>query len=182
MFKRWLDGFELKRLALILLGPGFLLLGVDSWIGHFAGKDEGETPIQFVPVYFSVVAAGFLVAWALPRLPALPFRLGVFLIGLLSVGVGLWGTVLHLLALKKDLGDDPVSWGARQGSLALSPPVFAPLAFAGIGALLAVLAHPRLNLGWLPKGEATPAPAALAGLPEPTSEKSASSASIDVSK
>lgn len=155
MLKKWWSELELKRLAVLVVGPGLLALGVDAWISHFAGKDEGSAPAQYIPVYYAPIATMLAVAWAFPKLKPRTFQLGLILIGVTAMLVGALGTVLHFVPLWKDLADEKMSWEAIQGALSLAPPLFAPLGFAGVGGLLLALAHPRLTLALLPKGAPT---------------------------
>ena len=60
--------------------------------------------------------------------------------------VGFAGSTFHLLPLWKDIADEEKTWGGFEGALSLAPPVFAPLAFVGVGMLLVVLASPRIHL------------------------------------
>ncbi len=154
MLKRWFAALDAKRVATLLLGPGFLMLGADAWIGHLAGKDEVESPLQWVPVFFAPAAAVLLVAWALPALNSGLFRGGLFVVGLLGVLTGAAGTFFHAGKLREDLADETLTWPAVQGALALAPPLFAPLAFLGVGALLCLLSHPRVLVGLAPKAPA----------------------------
>ena len=154
MLKKWWTELDLKRLAVLVVGPGLLALGVDAWISHFAGKDEGSAPAQWIPVYYAPVATLLAVAVAFPKINPKAFRVTMVLIGVLAIAVGVLGTWFHFVPLWKDLSDEQMSWEAIQGALSLAPPVFAPLGFSGVGGLLLVLAHPRLSLSMLPSAQA----------------------------
>ena len=151
MLKKWINELDLKRLAVLAVGPGLLLLGVDAWISHFAGKDD-SVPAQWIPVFYAPVAAVFAMIWALPKLKLRTFQIGMIIIGGLAVAIGLLGTGLHAVPLWADLSDEKLSWSAIQGALSNAPPMFAPLGFTGVGGLLIALAHPRLILSLMPKG------------------------------
>ncbi|MFL5318184.1 MAG: hypothetical protein ACJ790_00910 [Myxococcaceae bacterium] len=135
---------DAKRLFALAIGPGILALGVDAWISHFCGKD-GEG-LQWVPVIFAPIGMIIAVAWGAFRLNARAFRWGLTILGLLSVGVGLWGTALHMKAIWVDLSDETINWASIQGALGSGPPLFAPLAFAGVGALIALVAQPIVDI------------------------------------
>jgi hypothetical protein len=154
MLKKWWAELDLKRLAVLVVGPGLLALGVDAWISHFAGKDEGSAPAQYIPVYYAPIATVLAIAWAFPKLKPKLFQVGMMVLGITAIAIGLLGTVLHFVPLWKDLSDEKMSWEAIQGALSLAPPVFAPLGFAGVGGLLLVLSHPRLMINLLPKNAA----------------------------
>lgn len=151
MLKKWWSELDLKRLAVLVVGPGLLALGVDAWISHFAGKDEGSAPAQYIPIYYAPIATMLAVAWAFPKLKPRTFQIGLIVIGVSAILVGVLGTVLHFVPLWTDLADEKLSWDAIQGALSLAPPVFAPLGFAGVGGLLLALAHPRLMISLLAK-------------------------------
>jgi hypothetical protein len=77
--------------------------------------------------------------------------LGIFrpllrLVALGSILVGALGTGFHLVPLLKDLSDEPFSLAALEGAVSLAPPMFAPAAFVGVGALLWLLASPNVML------------------------------------
>lgn len=146
----FLQRFDAKRVAVLVLAPGLAAVGVDAWISHFAGKD-GDSPLQWVPVIFAPIAAILLIAWALPKLSPRAFGIGLTVVGLLSVAVGLWGTILHLRPILEDLKDEETTWSAIQGALSLGPPLMAPGAFAALGVILAVLGQRRLVIGWQSK-------------------------------
>lgn len=181
MLKKWWNELDLKRLAVLVIGPGLLALGVDAWISHFAGKDDGSAAAQYIPVYYAPIATMLAVAWAFPRLKPRTFQIGLVVLGLSAIVVGLLGTVLHLVPLWEDMADEKLTWAALQGALSLAPPVFAPLSFAGVGALLLVLAHPRLMISLLPKAGANaqtnlsqhPASATGEATPEVAKERAA---------
>jgi hypothetical protein len=117
------------------------MLAVDAAIGHFAGKDF-DNPLQFIPVVYGVIAfiALAIVVW--PRTRG-PFAWTARIFGASGVLVGLTGTVLHLRALISELKGD-YTWPSLEGGLSVAPPVFAPLAFAGVGALLFFLPSARV--------------------------------------
>jgi hypothetical protein len=130
-----------RRAVALAVAPGLLMLGVDAAISHFAGKDF-DNPVQFVPVVYGVVAfvALAIVVWPKTRGP---FAWTARILGVGGVLVGLTGTVLHLSALFEELKGE-YTWPSLEGGLSVAPPMFAPLGFAGIGALLFFLPSARL--------------------------------------
>lgn len=135
---------DVKRLFALAIGPGLLALGVDAWIAHFAGK-EGEG-LQWVPVYFAPIGMLIAMAWGAVRMPPRVFRWGLTLLGVACVVVGLWGTGLHMKVIWADLADETLNFASISGALGMGPPLFAPLAFAGVGALIAFVAQPILDV------------------------------------
>jgi hypothetical protein len=130
-----------RRAVALAVAPGLVMLAVDAAIGHFAGKDF-ENALQFVPVIYGLVAFVVLAIVVWPKTRG-PFEWGARILGAMGVVVGLTGTVLHLSALVEELKGE-YSWSSIEGGLSVAPPVFAPLAFAGIGALLFFLPSTRL--------------------------------------
>ncbi|MGQ0506371.1 MAG: hypothetical protein ACT4TC_13750 [Myxococcaceae bacterium] len=134
-----------KRLVAALLGPGLFMLAVDSGISHFAGKDM-ENGLQIVPVTFGGLGGVMLLLLGIrPLKPSAQAVSNVLrVVGGLAIAIGLAGTVLHLLPLYRDMSDESLTWGALEGAVSLSPPVFAPLGYAGLGALLIAIGSPRV--------------------------------------
>ncbi|MFL5318183.1 MAG: hypothetical protein ACJ790_00905 [Myxococcaceae bacterium] len=153
-----LKQMDAKRLFALAIGPGILALGVDAWISHFCGKD-GEG-LQWVPVLFAPVGMLIAIAWGAVRMKPRAFRWGMTLLGLASTVVGLWGTVLHMKAIWADLADETINWASIQGALGSGPPLFAPMAFAGIGMIIALIAQPliQIRLGGAVTAEKNEAP------------------------
>lgn len=135
---------DAKRLFALAIGPGLLALGVDAWISHFVGK-EGEG-LQWVPVIFAPLGMLVALAWGAVRMNPRAFRWGLTLLGLSCAVVGLWGTGLHVQVIWADLADETFNWASIQGALGSGPPLFAPMAFAGVGGLIALIAQPLLEL------------------------------------
>ncbi len=148
----------------LLLGPGLLMMGLDSWISHFAGKEESHFA-QWVPVVFGPIGGAALVVVGARRLSRRALAIGLFAVGLLSVIVGLAGAGYHLIPFFNDLQDEKLTFATITGALSIAPPVFAPLSFAAIGGLLCAVASPRVvvrvDLGKAPADPPaeTPAPA-----------------------
>jgi hypothetical protein len=127
----------------LLIGPGLLMLGLDSWISHFAGKDPSHVA-QWVPVVFGPIGAVALITIGARRLSRRALGIGLFAVGLLAVVVGLAGAGYHLVPFFDDLQDEQLSFVTITSALSIAPPVFAPLAFAAIGGLLCAVASPRV--------------------------------------
>lgn len=132
-----------RKAVALAIAPGLLLLAVDAWIGHFAGG-RGESQIQSAPIVYGVLGMLALLVAALPR-SFRPFAVVARAVGVLGVLVGVGGTALHVKATVKLLEGD-LSWSNVQSVLPDAPPIFAPLAFAGIGAIVYVLASRKLLL------------------------------------
>jgi hypothetical protein len=139
----WIRRNTRKAVALAI-GPGLLFLALDAGIAHFVGHEASSPALQRVPVYYGMAAALLLVIAAFPR-SRMFFAVVARTAGVVGVAVGLAGTWFHIAALLKDM-DGTYDWATLQGSLSTTPPVFAPLAFSGIGALIFVLASPKLLL------------------------------------
>ncbi len=120
-----------RRLLLeVFLAGNLLFLAVDIFFAH--SVNSFREPLEWLPLWFSL--AGGLVLFGLlgsgrgPDAPAMRWAGGV--IGALSVGVGVWGTILHLeSAFFRRFALDGLVYAA---------PFVAPLAYAGIGFLLLV--------------------------------------------
>ena len=127
-----LPGLRRRRRFLLeaFLAGNLLFLAVDIFFAH--SVNSFREPLEWLPLWFSVagglVLAGLLVGGRGPDAPSLRWAGGV--IGGLSVGVGIWGTILHLeSAFFRRFALDGLIYAA---------PFVAPLAYAGIGFLLLV--------------------------------------------
>ncbi|MBX5480827.1 MAG: hypothetical protein IRZ16_03095 [Myxococcaceae bacterium] len=138
----WARRNSRKAIALAIL-PGLILLGADAWIAHFVGVDS-DNLLQWIPVIYSALGLVLLIVAVVPKSRAF-FAWVARIVGALGVVTGLAGTVLHLVALKTALDGD-YSWANLQGTLHDSPPVGAPLGFAGIGAVVFLLPSAKLLL------------------------------------
>jgi hypothetical protein len=143
---RSIRALTLKQALAAMMGPGLLVLAIDSAIGHFAGKGLSHLG-QLIPIAFGVLGGVALSFLGLQPFRLRAVRLCARIVGAIGVAVGLLGTLFHFIPLIKDLMDEPLSLSAIQGALSVAPPVFAPMAFAGVGALLWFLGSPRLYLG-----------------------------------
>ncbi len=154
-------GLELKRKLALVLAPGALVLGADAAVAHFAGRTLIH-PAQAIPVAFGPLAALLLGVAATAALGVPALRRLFRTVGALGVAVGLTGTGFHLRALARLL-EPPFRLEDLGAALAVAPPLFAPGAFLGIGALLWALGSPRLTLAMRepetapPLGELRPA-------------------------
>lgn len=138
-----------RKAIAVAVAPGLLLLAVDAAIAHFAVSGEYGNELQYPPIIYGVL--GFLITMVvvLPKARA-PFAWAMRFLGVVGVLVGLGGTGLHVAELIELLEGD-YSWANIQGTIGTAPPVFAPMAFTGIGALLFLLPssllYIRLNVG-----------------------------------
>ena len=166
---RWYERWNSKRLVVLALAPGMLGLGVDSAISHFAGKPVGH-PAQVVAVAYALIGAVALGLFALRRFSTAAFRLGLRIVGASSAAVGLSGTFFHLRPLLKELAkEDHLSFGIIEGAVSLTPPLFAPGAFVALGALVWLLASPKVKI------ELTFAPQSSLAQPRPLHPEKAES-------
>lgn len=133
-----------RRAVALALAPGLAMLAIDAAIGHFAGKVDFDNWLQFIPVVYGALAFASLPIAVWPATDG-PFAWCARLLGAAGVVVGLTGTILHLDALLEELKGE-YSWSSVEGGLSVAPPVFAPLAFAGVGLLLWLLPSTRLVL------------------------------------
>ena len=131
------------RAVALAIAPGLLMLGLDAWMEHIL-ENDGDKPLQWAPIYFGPAAALLLSIVAVVRSRA-AFAWVARITGVIGVIVGVGGTVLHLLPLFADM-NGKYDWATFRGSLSMAPPLFAPLAFAGIGALVFILASPKLQI------------------------------------
>ena len=112
----------------VFLAGNLLFLAVDIFFAH--SVNSFREPVEWLPLWFSLagglVLLGLLASGRGPDAPAM--RWGGAVIGALSVGVGIWGTILHLeSAFFRRFALDGLVYAA---------PFVAPLAYAGIGFLL----------------------------------------------
>lgn len=116
----WVEAFALGNLA---------FLALDIFIAH--SENGFLRPAEYAPLYFSI-AAPVLLAFALfarefrarPRL----WSVTGYIVGLLSIGLGLSGVIYHL--------DSQFFYERTIRSLTYAAPFAAPLAYTGVGMLL----------------------------------------------
>jgi hypothetical protein len=135
----WIEQMGAKRFFALVLAPGLLVFGFDSYISHFWGHEESHKA-QWVPVYYCTVATLLLVGAALPRIPPHWFRMILKVVGATCCLVGVAGVIFHVIPMVKDLSDEKFSYAAIQGAVASAPPLFAPGAFVMVGGLVWLLA------------------------------------------
>ena len=149
LLKEWLVQHT-RRVVAALVAPGLLALAFDSGVAHYVGKD-GSHPGQGVPVAFGVAAAmAVLIAVFVMKRPTFGWTLRA--VGAISVVVGAAGSFFHGMALWESLAEGGFTAAALEDALFAAPPLLAPAAFAGIGALLWVLVSPSLRLGVVLRG------------------------------
>lgn len=136
---------ETKQLAALAIAPGIAAVALDVAIAHFAGREMAH-PAQLLPVTIGPLAALLLGVVATARLPARTFRRGARALGGLVAALGMTGTAFHAHALLRLLQGTPLTWEGLTTALAVAPPLFAPGAFIGLGALVFLLGDPRLEL------------------------------------
>ena len=136
--------FGVKRFVALVLAPGFVARAVAVAADHLADRTV-EHPAQISGVVAPMLCALLLVAIALPRLGPVWFRRLSWTTAVLSILTGVVGTWFHLVSLVDVLGDDR-TWDGLLETLTVTPPVFAPFAFVGLGVLLVALGSERLAI------------------------------------
>lgn len=138
-----------RRVVALAIAPGLLLLAIDANIAHFMGgrgsEDTFLNGMQSVPIAYGIAAAALTFVVVLPFLGRAVFAWAMRILGVAGVGVGLAGTWFHIVNAV-ELLEGNFSWANIQGTIPDAPPPFAPLAFAGIGALFVLLPSSRLML------------------------------------
>ncbi len=124
---RALDRADPQLLVELFAAFNFGGLAVDIFLAH--SENHFRRSSEYVPLFFSIAAAVVLAAAVLlrRRFPDAWRDLG-YLVGWISVAVGLAGVVLHL--------DSQFFYERTIRSLTYAAPFAAPLAYAGLGLLL----------------------------------------------
>lgn len=155
-----------RKAVAVAIAPGLVVLAIDANIAHFMGGRGSEDALlnnaQWVPIVYSLVAAVLMTIPVLPQVTRRAFAWLMRILGVAGVAVGLAGTGFHIYNAITLLDGD-YSWANMQGTLPDAAPPFAPLAFAGIGALLFMLPSGILALR-LKVGTPRPAPAQVVTL------------------
>lgn len=139
-----LGRFGWKRLVTLALAPGFIALAFDVAADHLADQTV-EHPAQVAGAITPVLCALLLLACSLPRLSPRWFRISTWTTAVLSLLTGVVGTWFHVASLV-ELMEGDYGWATLLETLTVSPPVFAPLAFVGLGVLLFALGSERLTI------------------------------------
>jgi hypothetical protein len=163
---QWLEQLNAQRAIALAIGPGLVAIGLDAAISHIAGRRELVLPAQYIPVLFAPAACLALIAFAVPRLGPALFGFAVRAVGVAGIAVGLLGTGFHVRALLRLLEGSPLSLDGLEAALAVAPPLFAPGAFVGIGAVLWMIGNPSLVIRLSPR-PAVVAPVPVLPLPGP---------------
>jgi len=136
---RWALALPTQRKILVFLAGGMLTLVFDAFIAHFSWKNLTMKWTQSLPIIYGLASALALAVAALFALPARAHNRLVISVGALGMAVGLTGISLHSVAIAESLQGEEVAITAIGKALQLSPPLFAPAAFAGVGLLLIAL-------------------------------------------
>lgn len=147
--RRHLEAIGLRRLLAVGLGVGVLVMGMDAGIAHFAGRGMRHLG-QLVPVVFGPLA-----------FTAMLFALGTKgrrerfdhlarIVGGLTAGVGALGTAYHVVAFAAYFAGKAVTLDLVGVALMLAPPLLAPGAFIGLGAVLYGLASHKVTVTMRP--------------------------------
>ncbi|MEQ9501440.1 MAG: hypothetical protein RIT81_31510 [Deltaproteobacteria bacterium] len=143
------EAVGLRRWLAVGLGVGVLVMGIDAGIAHFAGRGMKHLG-QLVPVVFGPLAF-FAMLFALKtRAHRERFDTLARVVGALTAGVGLLGTAYHGIAFARYFAEGPVTNDLVQMALMLAPPLFAPGAFIGLGAVLFGLASHKVTVTMRP--------------------------------
>jgi hypothetical protein len=143
--KQLVKQLEPKRAAAMAIGPGLAAIGADAGIAHFAGREMVHAG-QLIPVLFAPIGCAAMIAFAFPRVRGAWFRWAVRAVGAAAAAVGLAGTAFHLRAFLRLMDGGRWSADLIAAALAVAPPIFAPAAFAGLGAVIYLLGSPRLAI------------------------------------
>lgn len=149
MLKRIVQQLGARRLLPLVLAPGMLTLAFDAWVAHYAGG-AGDAPAQIIPVVYGAIAAVVLGIAGLVPLADRAYVRTLASVGVLGLLVGAGGTFFHALSFIETCSGEPITFRAIKRALGLSPPQFAPSAFAGVGVLLLVwpkITRPRSASG-----------------------------------
>lgn len=135
-----------RRFATFMVGTAFGVLALDIAIEHFAARPM-KSPWQLTPVIFGSLAFLAVSAASLwDRIAKRWFTRVVKVVGVLSAAVGMLGTTFHARPIFAMLRDWPLSLDTLELALQVGPPLIAPGAFIGLGAVLWVLASRTLEL------------------------------------
>ena len=119
-----------RALLEIFLAGNLLFLAVDIWFAHAANRFR--EPLEWLPLGFSLAGGGALAALVVfGRGPGSRLsRVVGGTVGVLSLAIGIWGTLAHL--------ESGFFRAHTFESLVYAAPFAAPLAYSGIGFLLLV--------------------------------------------
>ena len=137
-----LKAMDPKTLALLALGPAVITIAGDAALAHFAGR-EMHNPAQLLPVIVGPIAGAVVLLGVGAKAKRTASRL-VRGAGAALVVLGTIGTGFHARALLRLLTGQRLAWDVLANALAAAPPLFAPGAFLGLGALLWVLGNPAV--------------------------------------
>lgn len=131
---RLVQRIGIDRLVALLGACAFALLAVDVAVEHFADgvmEHRAQAPSVILPLVSMLILGGAAVS----KLQRTTYRRAVRTAAALSTFTGVVGAWLHLTAILGEWGDEK-TWSALLDALAVSPPLFAPFAFVGVGVLL----------------------------------------------
>jgi hypothetical protein len=121
--RSWHPWFLVEAFAIANLG----FLTFDIYLAH--SVNDFRRPAEYIPLYFSALApVVLLIGLMLRRRWILVWKDLGYLVGWLSILIGLTGVILHL--------DSSFFYQRTIRSLTYSAPFAAPLAYAGLGFLL----------------------------------------------
>lgn len=141
-----LPKIDARRAGAIALAFGLLGLGLDAAIAHFAGR-EMKNPAQLIPLAAAVLMIA-VVPFAWSGVADKTLRIVLKVAGWIAVAVGVLGSAFHGRVFMMLMEGVEVSFENIEVALRIAPPLAAPGAFIGFGALLLLLANPRFELGF----------------------------------
>lgn len=141
-----IDAWGIKRALAFVLGSLFLGLALDVGIAHFVSGSGGHAS-QWIPVWFGGLTGTLLLLVTSLVRSDLLMRGVLIIFGVLSVLVGVVGTVLHGAPLVSAVQEAGFTSENFVEALSLhAPPVLAPGAYALLGLAMLVLASPKLEV------------------------------------
>lgn len=133
-----------RRFIALLFAAGFFMLAFDVAVGHFADQTV-EHKAQLPGTIAPLLCALLLIAAAFLNENQPWFRRLTRVSGGMSILAGAVGTSLHTARFVSELAGES-TWEAILETLTVTPPLLAPLAFVGLGAVLVVFASGRWKL------------------------------------
>lgn len=136
---RWFLGLPTHRKVLLVLAPGMVTLIFDAFVAHWSWSRADMHWNQWPPVLYGVYATVGMAVLALWQCRGKTENRHLIAMGILGIIVGTAGVYFHVIELLASLEGEEMTVVAIGKTIALSPPVFAPAAFSGVGLLLMVL-------------------------------------------
>lgn len=149
-----LPKIDARRAGAIALAFGLLGLGLDAAIAHFAGREMKSTAQLIPPVAAVLMLAIVPFAWR--GVADKTLRIVLRVAGAIAMVVGILGSAFHGRVFMMLMEGVELSFENIEVALRIAPPLAAPGAFIGFGALLLLLASPRFELSFKPREPRAP--------------------------